>query len=79
MLEFVFIANRAEITSRVSRALPSLPSMGRVAAKRRGGVRAPALKALPNEAQFETSASLTPSVTLRVTAPPSKGSGSAPC
>ena len=78
MIRSVLIANRGEI------ALTTLPSMGRVVRRSaseggRGGVFAPTLKALPREAVSETSACLTPSVTLRVTAPPSRGSGRTPC
>ncbi len=79
MLKSVLIANRGEIARRVIGAAPILPSMGRIAAQRRGGVRARAMKALPREAPSETSARLTPSVTLRVTAPPSRGSGRLAC
>ena len=52
------------------------PSMGEVAAQRPEGVRAPTPQALPHEALLETSAAPTPSVALRATAPPSRGSGS---
>jgi len=54
---------------------PSSPSMGEVSPKATEGVRALTVQTKPLEAQPETSAGLTPSVTLRVTAPPSRGSG----
>ncbi|MGD9966117.1 MAG: biotin carboxylase N-terminal domain-containing protein [Hyphomonadaceae bacterium] len=79
MLKSVLIANRGEIARRVIRTALTLPSMGRVAAERRGGVRALASKKEHSEARSETFAGLTLSVTLRVTAPPSRGSGSASC
>src|SRR5262245_12251986 len=50
--------------------------MGRVAAKRPGGVIALTIKDLPPEAVLRRRAR-TPSVTLRVTAPPSRGSRAA--
>lgn len=54
---------------------PTSPSMGEVSPKATEGVRALTVKAKPQEARSETAACLTPSVTLRVTAPPSRGSG----
>lgn len=54
---------------------PSSPSMGEVSPKATKGARALTVKTKPREAKSETSVGLTPSVTLRVTAPPSRGSG----
>jgi|CXWL01.1.fsa_nt_gi hypothetical protein len=90
MLKSVLIANRSEIARRVIRTAKrlgvrsTLPSIGRVvrcsfSEGGRGGVRALMMQAMPHEAPFETRAGLTPSVTLRVTAPPSRGSGSQAC
>jgi protein ImuB len=52
------------------------PSMGEVAAKRPEGVWAQPVKKTPQEAMPGPPSGLTPSVTLRVTAPPSRGSRS---
>lgn len=48
--------------------------MGEAPAQRAEGVRALTAKTEPYEAQPESAAGLTPSVTLRVTAPPLRGS-----
>jgi len=53
---------------------PTSPSMGEVSPKATEGVRAPTVKKTPNKAEPETAAGLTPSVSLRETAPPSRGS-----
>ncbi|MGD9815087.1 MAG: DNA polymerase Y family protein [Hyphomonadaceae bacterium] len=50
------------------------PSRGEVAAQRPEGVRAPVVKTKPHVAQMEAPAGLTPSVALRATDPPSRGS-----
>ncbi len=67
--------------ARTARNAPASPSMGEVSFAQRTteGVRALALKLKPPKALLETLAGLTPSVTLRVTAPPSRGSGSETC
>jgi protein ImuB len=67
-------AHQPEKAGSWSAALTS-PSMGEVAAKRPEGVRAQPVKKAPQEAMPETLAGFTPSVTLRVTAPPSRGRG----
>ena len=60
---------------------PASPSMGEVSFAQRTteGGRALTLQKKAPVASSATSAGLTPSVTLRVTAPPSRGSGSYAC
>ncbi len=58
----------------VQNLTPASPSMGEVSPQATEGVRALLLTEMSHEATAETSAGLTPSVMLRMTAPPSRGS-----